>query len=154
VVGPAPGARCGGGSRAVERPELVAGALAAAAATAASRAVASCGLASQRPRAAWLAQGLRLGKLAFTDTWAILMVLAKHLAGIERAKSLVRAVRFDVGADEDPAAQARRALAIAYTTATPGTVVLGIDGDAGVMLFHQLDWGDVPEMTVRLGARP
>jgi len=64
------------------------------------------------------------------------------------------AVAFDPGAPDEPHDAARRALAIAYSTMTPATVVLGIDQQTGRMLYHQLERSELPRMTRNLGAQP
>lgn len=104
-----------------------------------------------RPR--MFAQLWRLPFIALADTWSIFAVLVVHLYTQKQALSCLKSVPFDARSDE-PHAAARRALAIAFTTMTPKLVVIGIDGERGTMLFHQIADGELPEMTRRLGARP
>jgi hypothetical protein len=84
----------------------------------------------------------------------IFATLLRQLFGGAPAQSLLQEVAFDVGAEDDPDAVARRALAIGYTTMTPNFVIIGIDRQRRTMLYHQIDRSPVPEMTRRLGARP
>jgi multisubunit Na+/H+ antiporter MnhE subunit len=102
----------------------------------------------------YVAQAWRLPKYAFTGTWEILVVLAKHLSGREQAHSLLRALQFDAGRVDDEHDATRRALAVTYTTMTPNFVIIGIDSERGLMLFHQLTPTHVLPITRKLGARP
>ncbi|TMA33768.1 MAG: hypothetical protein E6J88_00480 [Deltaproteobacteria bacterium] len=67
------------------------------------------------------------------------------------AESLFFSVPFDAGGDDDESAF-RRALAVAYTSATPNSVVIGIDRKRGLLIYHQLRKSRIAEMTRRLGA--
>ncbi len=68
-----------------------------------------------------------------------------------RAPSLFRSVpwrritksAYDTGA---------RTLAVAYATASPNMIVVGIDCARGQMLFHQIEEADLSMMTRHLGA--
>ena len=106
-------------------------------------------------RAQWraVAQIWRLPKYVVTGTWEVLAVLARQVLLRKPAESLFHAVPFEVGADDDESAM-RRALAIAYTTATPNFVVVGIDREKALLVYHQIRHSPIPEMTKRLGARP
>ncbi len=109
----------------------------------------------RRPFAADLravSQVWRLPKYVATGTGEILVVLWRQLFGRRPAESLLLAVPFEGGPDER-AAKLRGALAVAYTSATPNFLVLGIDPERGVLLYHQVKLGPIPEMTRRLGAR-
>jgi multisubunit Na+/H+ antiporter MnhE subunit len=99
-----------------------------------------------------VAQGLRMPKLIVTGTWEVLSVLGRQIFLGKRAESLLFTVPFDAGGDDDASAF-RRALAIAYTTATPNFVVVGIDRERGQLVYHQIQESEVPEMTRKLGAR-
>ena len=86
------------------------------------------------------------------DLLAITIVLFKDLFGIEKAQSHFRVVGFQT-AKKNPVLVARRVLAIAYTSASPNTIVLGIDYTCSRMLFHQLKRAPLPKMTEDLGAK-
>jgi hypothetical protein len=106
-------------------------------------------------RAQWqaLAQIWRVPKSIVTGTWEILAVLARQIFLGKPAESLFFGVPFEVGGDDDESSF-RRALAIAYTNATPNFVIVGIDRERGLLVYHQVRAGRIPEMTKRLGARP
>ncbi len=86
------------------------------------------------------------------DMVVITIVLFKDLFGIEKAQSLFRVSEFQT-AKKDPVLVARRVLAIAYTSASPNTIVLGIDYTCSRMLFHQIQRAPLPKMTEELGAK-
>jgi multisubunit Na+/H+ antiporter MnhE subunit len=98
-----------------------------------------------------LAQLWRFPKVAAVGTWEILAVLAGHLLRGRPAESLLLSVPFDVA--EDERGETRAALAVAYTSATPNFVVLGVDRERKLLVYHQVRRSPVPEMTRRLGAK-
>lgn len=100
-----------------------------------------------------IAKGCRIPWYVIIDIWVIILVLFKDLFGIEKAKSLFRVSGFKTG-EKDPVLAARRVLAIAYTSASPNAIVLGIDYTCSRMLFHQLTRAPLPKMTDDLGAKP
>ncbi len=106
-------------------------------------------------RAEWrcISQLWRLPRYIVRGTWEVTVVLARQIFLRRPADSLLCGVPFEAGGDDDESAF-RRALAIAYTTATPNFVVLGVDRRRGLLVYHQVQKGPVPEMTKRLGARP
>lgn len=87
-----------------------------------------------------------------TDTWTIIVVLCKDLAG-RPAGSFYRVCGFDTSL-RDPQRKARTVLATVYTTATPNSIVLGIDAAQSRMLFHQLQRSSITKMAQALGAKP
>jgi multisubunit Na+/H+ antiporter MnhE subunit len=106
-------------------------------------------------RAQWrsVAQIAAVPKYVVIGTWEIIAVLARQIFLRKRAESLFYAVPFDAGGDDDESAF-RRALAIAYTTATPNFVIIDIDRERGLLIYHQLQTSAIPELTKKLGARP
>ena len=86
------------------------------------------------------------------DAWQILVVLLKDLAG-HRADSLYRVCGF-VTAKDDPTLIARRVLATIYSTASPNSIVIGVDYHKSRVLFHQIERSGVPKMMQALGAKP
>jgi len=86
------------------------------------------------------------------DLYGITLVAVRDLLNIERAPSLYRVCGFDTST-QDPVRKARTVLAIAYTTASPNMIVIGIDPAQSRMLFHQIKSSKVPEMTKALGAK-
>lgn len=99
-----------------------------------------------------MAKGWRIPWYVVSDIFVITIVLFKDLFGIEKAKSLFRVSGFQTG-KEDPILVVRRVLATAYTSASPNTIVLGIDYTSSRMLFHQLKRTPLPQMTNDLGAK-
>jgi len=104
-------------------------------------------------RAQWraVAQLWRLPKELVVGGWQIVAVLAEQVFSGRPAESLFFSVPFDAGGDDDESAF-RRALAVAYTSATPNSVVIGIDRKRGLLIYHQLRKSRIAEMTRRLGA--
>lgn len=86
------------------------------------------------------------------DVYVVTLVVVRDLLQLQRAQSLYRVCGFDTSV-HDPARQARTVMAIAYTTASPNTIVIGIDPTQSRMLFHQIKSSKVPEMTKALGAK-
>ena len=86
------------------------------------------------------------------DTGTILYVLAKDVLRVAPAESLYFAVPY-TEISHKPAAIGERVLAVLYTTATPNSIVIGIDLKTRQMLFHQLKKSDIPTMTRHLGAQ-
>ena len=99
-----------------------------------------------------IAKGWRIPWYVGNDIFVITIVLFKDLFGIEKEKSFFRVSGFQTG-KEDPILVVRRVLAIAYTSASPNTIVLGIDYTSSRMLFHQLKRTRLPQMTDDLGAK-
>ena len=87
-----------------------------------------------------------------SGVWEVTLVAFKDLLRLEPAKSLYRVCGFDTST-HDPVRKARTVLAIAYTTAGPNFIVLGVDPAQSRMLFHQIESGPVPKMTKALGAK-
>jgi hypothetical protein len=73
------------------------------------------------------------------DSWLLGVALWRHLTG-HPVRGVFRVVPFP-GERDDARSGARRALAIGVLSLAPNTYVIGIEGDEGVMLVHQL----VPE---------
>lgn len=104
-------------------------------------------------RLADMARCWRIPWYVVNDIFVITNVLFRDLFGIEKAKSIFRVSGFKTG-KKDPVLVARRVLAIAYTSASPNTIVLGIDYTQSRMLLHQLERSRVPRMAKELGAQP
>ena len=103
-----------------------------------------------RPRLRWLLEAWREPWYILEGCATIFWAFLKHFFNPD--PSVLREVVFDPGGS-DPAAAARRALAITYTTVPPNFIVLGIDFDKRVMLVHQVSESKTPIMTRNLGAR-
>lgn len=136
------------------KPELWAGLIAAAIATLASGVFGTIGLVRFKPTFRELLEAWRIPYYAVQGSWELFKALGNQLFTERGAESLIRAVPFAVGENDDPHAAARRALAVTYTTLTPNFVVLGIAHKQALMLYHQVLPGEVLQMTINLGARP
>ncbi|WP_395857198.1 Na+/H+ antiporter subunit E [Cystobacter fuscus] len=136
----------------LEAGELLVGVPVAALGATASQIVWEIRLARVVPRLRWLAEGWRLPIYMFTGTWEILVVLARHLFTRKKAESLLFAVPYESPGDEEHATLIQ-ALAIGYTTMTPNFVVVDIDLERKLLIYHQISKTDVLEMTKKLGAR-
>jgi multisubunit Na+/H+ antiporter MnhE subunit len=86
------------------------------------------------------------------DTFRAMKVLALQLFARRPAPSLFRLVPFDPGGD-DPRSVTRRALAVAYPSVSPNTVVLDIDLAERCLLLHQIVPAPTSELLKRLGAK-
>lgn len=135
------------------KPELVAGIVMAFVATLAAGVFGTVGVVHFRPALGQLLQIWRVPGNAVMDTVLVFKALGKQLFTRSGAGGQVRAVPFDVGGPDDGNA-ARRALAVTYTTLTPNQVVLGIAHKQALLIYHQLEGAEVPQITVNLGAQP
>lgn len=131
--------------------ELVIGIPAAAIGATAFEATREQPVAQFWPKATWLLEGWRLPWYVLTGTFEIFKVLAQDVLGSKPAESLMRAAKFDAGGD-DPRSAARRALAIAYTTMPPNSIVVSIDLEANELVFHQIIPEPPRQTTLNLGA--
>jgi hypothetical protein len=100
-----------------------------------------------------VAQGWRIPWYLVCDTWVVTLVLLRDLLHLRPAGSHYRVCGFKYG-KRDPAVLGRGILATIYMTATPNSIVLGIDPQSSKMLFHQLERAGVTKMARALGAQP
>ena len=100
-----------------------------------------------------LAQCWRIPWYMVSDTWVVTRVLISDLLHLRPAGSYYRVCGF-ASSKRDPARLGRGVLTILYMTATPNSIVLGIDSQSSRMLFHQLERASVPKMARSLGAQP
>ena len=133
--------------------ELLAGGMASGLAATAARIVWAQHIAGFRGNLGWLLEMWRLPIYAVTGTAEIFAVLFRQLFGGKPAESLVLAVPFDAGGDDDESA-ARRALAVAYTTSTPNFIVIGVDMKRRQLVYHQIERSPILQITKDLGAKP
>jgi uncharacterized membrane protein YkvI len=102
-------------------------------------------------RASDVATGWRIPWYVLSDCYTITRVLVRELFTGRPADSLYRVSGFTTS-KSDPRLVARRVLATLYTTASPNSIVIGIDFHHGRMLFHQIERASVSRMTRSLGA--
>lgn len=103
-------------------------------------------------RARDLAQAWHIPWAIVTGALTITWVLIKDLLRVEPAQNLFRVCGFD-SSRHDPVRIARTVLAVAYTTATPNSIVIGIDPAQSRLLLHQISRSSIRPMTKKLGAR-
>jgi multisubunit Na+/H+ antiporter MnhE subunit len=99
-----------------------------------------------------VAQGWRIPWYMVCDTWVVTLVFLRDLLHLRPAGSSSRVCGFKCS-KRDPAILGRGVLATIYMTATPNSIVLGIDPESSRMLFHQLERASVPKMARALGAQ-
>lgn len=103
-----------------------------------------------RPGVRDVAEAVRLPGNVVVDLRRVLWVLALDLTG-RRAAALFRAAAWRANGD-DARDLARRVLAVAYGSASPNCVVVGIDRERQQILIHQLKKAPLTAMMRRLGA--
>ncbi len=88
------------------------------------------------------------------DAFLVIGILSRDLFGIRAAESLYMVHAFDASSSQPPDARklARETLAVAYMTASPNSIVLGIHQHRKLMLVHQLAETPLSEMARELGA--
>jgi multisubunit Na+/H+ antiporter MnhE subunit len=121
----------------VSAPELVAGAVAAAAGATLATAVRAQRLISFRPRLRWALRLWRLPLQVALDTGILVAVLWRRLVMRQPVSGSFRAIPFRAGGEE-PEANARRAMAMTIGSIAPNTYVIDIDQDYELILVHQL----------------
>jgi hypothetical protein len=104
-------------------------------------------------RAADLATGWRIPGYIAVDTWVVVKILFQDLFSICKASSLYRVSDFKTS-KEDPYLTGRRVLATIFTSASPNSIVIGIDSEQNRMLFHQLQRTGLSKIDQALGAQP
>jgi multisubunit Na+/H+ antiporter MnhE subunit len=100
-----------------------------------------------------VATGWRVPWYLAVDVWVITRVLVSDLLRIGRAESHYRVWSFKTS-KENPVQAARRVLATVYTSATPNSIVVGIDYDQQRILIHQMERSGLTAMQRALGAKP
>ena len=104
-------------------------------------------------RARDLAQAWRIPVYLVRDTAEVTWILLLDLLHIKPAGSYFRVSGFKT-AKRDPLRVTRRGLVTLFTSATPSTIVLGVDPAQSRMLFHQLKRSDPNAMQHNLGGMP
>lgn len=99
-----------------------------------------------------VAQGWRIPWYMVCDTWVVILLLLRDLLHLRPAGSYYRVCGFKCS-NRNPAILGRGILATIYMTATPNSIVLGVDPQSSRMLFHQLERANVPKMARDLGAQ-
>jgi multisubunit Na+/H+ antiporter MnhE subunit len=115
---------------------VVLGLVAAAVAATAAELVRDQDLVRFRLQVVWLRDLYRLPGQLLGDSWTLAAALWRQLTG-RRVRGVFRALPFPTEGD-DARSAARRSLVTGVVSLTPNTYVVGIEGDEGVMLVHQL----------------
>ncbi len=130
--------------------EIVAGIAAALIGAVADGVLKAEGYAKFKPRFKWLLLITWEVWYVLDGTWAIMVALLRHVAGME-SQAEFKAVKFNAGGD-DAESWARRSLVTAYTTIPPNFIILGVDVEKNLMLVHQVSPTGTPEIAKCLGA--
>lgn len=93
----------------------------------------------------------RLPWNALQDAATIVWALLEDLLQVSPAGSHLRAIPFRE--HSGPRGRLRHVLAVAYTSVTPNSIVIGIDDERRLMLVHQIVCSEISQVTRRLGAR-
>jgi multisubunit Na+/H+ antiporter MnhE subunit len=126
--------------------ELVLGAIAAAVAATAADIVRAQDLVRFRLRARWLRDVWWILRQVVADSGTLAVALWRQLRRPGSVRGCFRVLEFPREGD-DAAAAARRALVTSVVSLTPNTYVVGIEGEEGTILIHQLvsrPGGEVP----------
>lgn len=97
-------------------------------------------------------QAWRIPWYAVVDSWAITEVLLRDLFGGARAEGVYRVWGY-AGGERDPVKVGRAVLVTAYSTATPNSIVIGVDMAESRMLFHQMKRTEMTDMGRELGVK-
>jgi multisubunit Na+/H+ antiporter MnhE subunit len=118
------------------RQEVIAGLVAAAIAATVAELVRSQELIRFRLDPRWLRGLPGLPWQVLRDTWLLTVALWRHCTG-HPVRGVFRVVPFPSEA-RDNRSSARRTLVTVVASVAPNTVVVGVEGDEGELLVHQL----------------
>ena len=96
-------------------------------------------------RRADIAQIIHVPGSILRDAGVVCRVLWRDLTGRRKAGSSYIVHRFEAS-ERDRLKRAREVLAVTYMTASPNTIVLGVDQRARLLLLHQLEATPLPAM--------
>lgn len=98
------------------------------------------------PDHVWLKKGPRVVWGTFRDTWLLTVHLFRTLKRVEHEGKFIALERH--WKKGDPEAARERAWITLGMSATPNTVVVGIDAEHGRILLHQLVSGEDPQKSL------
>ncbi len=101
-----------------------------------------------QPELRWLLLMLRLPGTVIRDMGVLVRIFFRLITG-KKIPGLFQVTDFSA-LGEGPRANARRALAVVFTTVSPNSVVVGIDRKTGLLLFHELEATPVPQILKEL----
>ena len=122
----------------VEPHELLLGLVAAAVGATAQELVNAQDLVRFRLKPRWLADLRRLPGEVLADSWLLAVVLWRRVARGQATTGGFRTVPFPVVQEDEAVTNARRALVTMALSVAPNIYVVGIEGEDGVMLVHEL----------------
>lgn len=128
--------------------ELAAGAAAAALTVVAMRVSLRAVPLRFKPEARWLSRSFNLPVTVVKDMVVLLRALAR-LVMRKKIPSLFQVTHFGAIAD-NPRANAKRVLAVAFTSVSPNSIVIGINRENGLLLFHELEKTSLPKILEEL----
>jgi hypothetical protein len=122
----------------VEPHELLLGLVAAAVGATAQELVNAQDLVRFRLKPSWLVDLRRLPGEVLADSWLLAVVLWRRVARGQATTGGFRTVPFPVVQEDEAVTNARRALVTMALSVAPNIYVVGIEGEDGVMLVHEL----------------
>lgn len=132
----------------ISLPELFAGAGAAALTVVALDKSVKAEPFQFRPKLRWCAQVWRLPKIILEDFAALFYTLGRHVLR-KPSLGLFQLTQFCTSGDVSHRA-AQRVLATTFMSVSPNSVVVDIDTERNVMMFHQVKQAAVPAMIRKL----
>ncbi len=109
------------------------------------------GFAKFWPRTRWVLQIRYFPQMILSGCWVLVKVLVLRTIASREIHGQLSTVPFKAGGAQSRSA-ARRALAITFTTMAPNFIVVGIDPQNDLLLYHQILASEVPTVTKNLGA--
>jgi hypothetical protein len=122
----------------IEPHELLLGLVAAAVGATAQELVNAQDLVRFRMKPRWLGDLWRLPGQVLADSWLLAVVLWRRIVRGQATTSAFRTVPFPVVQEDEAVTNARRALVTIAVSTAPNIYVVGIEGEDGVMLVHEL----------------
>jgi len=104
------------------------------------------------PKPGWVLLGLLLPWYAAKGTLLTLQAFGGRLIG-RTPRSSFKLFRYDATGD-DARSAAKRALAVAYLTIPPNSIIVGIDNEKGRVLTHQILPTPPNQLEIKLGVQP
>ncbi len=101
-----------------------------------------------KPELRWYAQLWRMPVMIAEDLWILLHTLARHTQR-KPSEALFQITPFRTSGDESHQA-AQRCLATVFMSVSPNAVVVDIDTEQDVMMFHQVKKAPVPTIVRKL----
>ena len=122
----------------LDRNEVLLGLAAAAVGATAQELVNAQDLVRFRLEPGWLRGLWVLPRQVLVESWLLTVVLWRQLARWQAAAGAFRTVPLPVPPEDESLANARKALITATVSVAANTYVVGIEGEDGTMLIHQL----------------